>query len=237
MLKVKRTPDLAMDARSDSRPVAALRRRWARLAIAAAGALAVAGGGAWAYVRYTTPPPLVGAVLTPPIQAFDFRLPDQHGQTVALSGFRGKAVALTFIYAHCPDVCPLIADNMGQAYRQLGGVANSVALVAVSVDPTGDTPDAILQFLKVHRVEEVLTYLHGSFEQLRPVWAHYYVGSDVKEVNPEAVAASKPTPQQVGHTAIVYVLDPKGEIRVFLPGNFDPKDLATNLRLLAPAAR
>ena len=126
---------------------------------------------------------------------------------------------------------------MGQAYRQLGNTARRVALVAVSVDPRGDTPEAIQEFLKVHGVDGILSYLHGSFAELRPVWRHYYVGSDAKEVNPEAVAASAPTPQQVGHTAIVYVLDSKGRIRVFLPGNFDPKDLVTDLRLLAPAAR
>lgn len=217
--------------------LAALRKRSWRFAIATAVALAVVAGGTWVYVRYTTPPPLAGAVLTPPIQAFDFRLPDQRGQTVALSDFRGKAVALTFLYTHCPDVCPLIADNMGQAYRQLGNTARRVALVAVSVDPRGDTPEAIQEFLKVHGVDGILSYLHGSFAELRPVWRHYYVGSDAKEVNPEAVAASAPTPQQVGHTAIVYVLDSKGRIRVFLPGNFDPKDLVTDLRLLAPAAR
>ncbi len=237
MARAAGAPEQRAGGRSDPWPVAILRRRWARFAIAAMVALALAGTGVWAYVRYTTPPPLVGAVLTPPIQAFDFRLPDQHGRVVSLSDFRGKAVALTFIYTHCPDVCPLIADNMGQAYRQLGNAGKRVALIAVSVDPNGDTPEAIQQFLKAHRVEGVLTYLHGSFAQLRPVWAHYYVGSDVKEVNPEAVAASKPTAQQVGHTAIVYVIDPRGQIRVFLPANFDSQDLVTDLRLLAPAAR
>lgn len=236
MSHVEDSPAHLPDAQSDPRLVAVLRRRWVRLAIAAVAALVIAGGGGWAYVRYRTPSALVGAVLTPPIPAFDFRLTDQRGQVVALSDFRGKAVALTFIYTHCPDVCPLIAANMGQAYRQLGDVAKRVALVAVSVDPKGDTPASIQEFLKAHRVEGMLTYLHGSFAQLRPVWAHYYVGSDAKEINPEAAALSAPTPQQVGHTAIIYVIDPRGRIRVFLPGNFAPRDLVTDLRLLAPTA-
>lgn len=233
MSHVEDSPAHLPDAQSDPRLVAVLRRRWVRLAIAAVAALVIAGGGGWAYVRYRTPPALVGAVLTPPFEAFNFHLPDQRGQAVALSDFRGKAVALTFLYTHCPDVCPLIADNMGLAYRQLGEVAKRVALIAVSTDPNGDTPEAIQQFLKVHRVEGVLTYLHGSFAQLRPIWAHYFVGSDAREVDPGAAAASKPTPQQVGHTAIVYVIDPRGQIRVFLPGNFDTRDLVTDLRLLA----
>ncbi len=203
--------------------------RWVVLLIVLNAALL--GVGLWA--RLTTPPPLQGAVLTPPVPAYDFRLTDQDGRSVLFSGFRGKAVALTFLYTHCPDVCPVIADQMRATYQRLGNLTNRAAFVAVSVDPNGDTPAAIWEFLKAHRVEGILTYLHGSFAQLRPVWARYYVGSDATEVNPEAVAASQPTPQQVGHTAIVYVIDPKGEIRAFLPGNFDPKDLEADLKILA----
>jgi len=208
-------------------------RRRKALAVLTLVAAALAVGGAWALVRYLTPPQLQGAVLTPSVHGYDFRLRDQDGRPVSLSSFRGKAIALTFLYTHCPDVCPLIADQMRTTAQGLGNPTGRVAFVAVSVDPNGDTPAAIREFLKAHRVEGVLTYLHGSFAELRPVWARYYVGSDAAEVNPAAVAASKPTPQQVGHTAIVYVIDPKGDIRVYLPGNFDPKDLETDLRILA----
>jgi len=199
-------------------------------AVVAAGA----GTTVWTLLRRLNPPRLEGAVLTPPMPAYDFHLRDAAGRVVSLSTLRGKVVALTFLYSHCPDVCPLIADNMRVAQQSLGGgLASRVAFVAISVDPRGDTPGAVREFLRVHRVEQMLTFLIGSSAELRPVWAHYFVGSDAKEVNPEAAAASSPTPQQVGHTAIVYVIDPKGYIRTFLPGNFDPKDLTTDLRLLA----
>ena len=59
------------------------------------------------------------------------------------------------------------------------------------------------------------------------------MGSDAKEVNPAASAAAAPTPDQVGHTAIVYVIDPSGKITLFLPGNFDPNDLVADIRVLA----
>lgn len=189
--------------------------------------------GGWAVERYLTPPPLQGAVLTPPVQGYDFRLSDQRGRTVSLSDFRGKAVALTFLYTHCTDVCPLIAEQMHQTYTGLGDMASRVAFVAISIDPPGDTPAAVREFLARHHVEHELVYLTGSFAQLRPVWAHYYVGSDAKEINPAPVAASTPAWGQVSHTAIVYVIDVKGDARAFLPGNFDPKDLETDLKILA----
>jgi len=212
------------------------RRRWIFrvLSLVVAAAFGVA---AWSVAKYLHPPQLQGAILSPPMHAYDFHLKDADGRVVSLSGFRGKAVALTFLYTHCPDVCPLIADNMRVTSQRLGSLTGRVAFVAISVDPRGDTPAALREFLRAHRVEGLLTYLHGSFAELRPVWAHYYVGSDAAEVNPEAARASTPTPQQVGHTAIVYVIDPKGDVRAFLPGNFDPKDLETDLRLLSGEVR
>jgi protein SCO1/2 len=195
---------------------------------------ALAGAATWGLTRYLKPPQLQGGVVTPPVPAYDFHLPDQNGRLVSLSDFRGKAVALTFLYTHCPDACPLIANKMHVAYQRLGGVANRVAFVAISVDPRGDTPASVREFLAGHQVDKELIYLTGSFAQLKTVWAQYFIGSDARDVTVASGAAPAGTPQQVGHNAIVYTIDPQGEIRAFLAADFDPKDLETNLRLLAP---
>ena len=152
---------------------------------------------------------------------------------MSLAALRGKVVVLTFLYAHCPDECPLIAEQIHKVHGQLGSLGSRVAFMAVSVDPSGDTPDAIREFLDLHHDTGVLTYLRGSAAQLRPVWAHYFVASDAKgAASPSAAAA-----QGVNHTTIVYVIDPTGQVRLFLPANFDPKDLMTDIRLLAQAPR
>lgn len=207
-------------------------RRWFWVAVAVV-VVAVAAGGAAVVRARLRPPALAGAVLTPPAAAYDFRLRDVDGRQVAMSGLRGKVVVLTFLYTHCPDVCPLIAELLHRTYGLLGPATAHAAFVAVSVDPNGDTVAAVRGFLHEHHVQGELTYLRGTFAELRPVWAHYYVGSDAKEVNPAAAAAAPPAAGQVGHTAIVYVVDPAGKIRVFLSGNFDPQDLATDVKALA----
>ena len=208
--------------------------RWLYLALAVVVAAAVAATTAAVRARLS-PPALAGAVLNPPVTAYEFELPDQDGRPVSLAHLRGKVVALTFLYTHCPDVCPLIADEFHKTYTELdSATAARAAFVAVSVDPAGDTPEAVRGFIAGHHLQGEMTYLRGSFAQLRPVWTHYYVGSDAKEVNhPEAVNAATPTPAQVEHTAIVYLIDPAGKIMVFLPGNFDPKDLVADIRALA----
>jgi protein SCO1/2 len=171
-------------------------------------------------------------VVEPPAPAYDFSLRDQDGRLVRLGTLRGKAVALTFLYTHCPDICPLVANKMHEAYSQLGDSASRVAFVAVSVDPRGDTPDAVRAFLANHHVTGELTYLTGSFAELKPVWAGYFIGTDARAVPPNASSVTPLSPDLVSHSAIVYVLDPRGNLRVFLPGNFDPQDLVTDLRIL-----
>ncbi len=202
---------------------------WAWLVIAGCAACAIAAVSVWARVRT---PVLQGAVVTPPAPTYDFSLHDQTNQQVSLSSLRGKAVAMTFLYTHCPDICPLTAEKLHEAYQQLGGTAKRIALVAISVDPKGDTPEAVRAFLSTHHVDGELTYLIGSFAELKRVWTYYYVTSDAKDPTAKA-AAGAPSVDLVGHTSIVYVIDPSGNLRVFLPANFDPKDLVTDLKILA----
>ena len=214
------------------------RRRMVWLWALAAAAVA-AGTAAAAVMGRMSGATLQGAVVTPPMPAYDFSLHDDHNRQVRLSDFRGKAVALTFLYTHCPDACPLTAEKLRQTSQQLGDLKQRVVFVAVSVDPAGDTPEAIRGFLSAHRVEGQLSYLTGSFADLRRVWGYFLVASDAKDPGagprPLPAAASKPQsgPQLVGHSSIVDVIDPSGNIRVFLPGDFDPKDLSTDLRILS----
>jgi protein SCO1/2 len=210
------------------------RRIWIWILI---GAVVAAGAAAAAVIARVSTPALQGAVVTPPMPTYDFTLRDERDRQVRLSDFRGKAVALTFLYTHCPDACPLTAQKLHQTRGQLGDLTSRVAFLAVSVDPAGDTPEAIRTFLATHQVEGELSYLTGSFADLRRVWGYFLVTSDAKdpsatEKGPAGAAGSPASLALVGHSSIVHVIDPSGNLRVFLPGNFDPKDLVTDLRIL-----
>ena len=69
---------------------------------------------------------LQGLILKPAKPAPAIALRNFTGQPVALRQFRGKAVLVTFVYVHCPDVCPLIVANLAVAQRQLGRYASRV---------------------------------------------------------------------------------------------------------------
>ena len=61
-----------------------------------------------------------GGEATPPKPAPALELKNSLGEPVDLAEYKGKAVLLTFIYTHCPDVCPLIVSHLKTAQAELG---------------------------------------------------------------------------------------------------------------------
>ena len=86
---------------------------------------------------------------------------------------------VTFLYTNCPDICPLITSNLRVAQNLMGpAVASKVQIIAVSVDPRGDTPKAVAAFLARHEMTGRMQYLIGSASQLAQVWKAWGVGSE-----------------------------------------------------------
>jgi len=160
----------------------------------------------------------------------DFTLTDQHGETVRLSQFRGKAVILTFIYTSCPDVCPIIAENLRVANDRLSPKARQkVALLAVTVDPTRDTQAALLNFSQEHGLANAPNWyaLRGTEAQLAPVWHAY--GIDPGAMIPSPLASR---PYTLAHSDAIYLIDPQGRERVLMHSDTPSKVLAANLNAL-----
>ena len=169
---------------------------------------------------------LGGPLIVPPhTVAPQIVLHDQNGKVFKLSSLRGKAVFLTFVYAHCPDVCPLMMQALGAAKRSLPD-PSIMQIVAVSVDPKGDTPKVVKEFLRSRELTGKATWLLGTRAQLRPVWIAYNI--DAKSV-PE-------TPAIIEHVSLIYGIDANGDIRVGYPASpISPKVMAHDARILARA--
>jgi protein SCO1/2 len=172
------------------------------------------------------PGELLGPLLVqPPTRAAEITLHDQNGKRFKLSSLRGKAVFVTFVYAHCPDVCPLIMQALAAARRSLPD-PSIMQIVAVSVDPKGDTPKAVKEFLRARELTGKAHWLLGTRAQLRPVWVAYNIQAN----------SVPQTPEIIEHVSLIYGIDARGFIRVGYPASpISPKAIAHDARILARA--
>jgi len=168
-----------------------------------------------------------GGTVNPVVAAPELGLRTFDGRPVRLADYRGKVVLVTFVYVRCPDVCPLIIDNLVRVSRRLGADAKRMRIVAVSVDPNGDTPAAVRRFLIAHRALGRVDYLVGSPTQLQAVWTRWGV----------AARASKDNPELIEHSGVIWGVDTRGRRATFYPAvGFQAADIEGDVRLMLGAS-
>jgi protein SCO1/2 len=186
--------------------------------LAACGGSSSNGGQATAHRAQ-----FAGGTNQDPGPAAPLHLRDSLGRTVDLRQYRGKAVLVTFIYTHCPDVCPLIVGNLHTAVARLGAQARRLQIVAVSTDPRGDTPATVKRFLRQHEMTGRMEYLLGSHAQLAKAWRAWGI---LAKRDPQ-------TPELVEHSALIYGIGASGRLLTVYPSNFKPAWVVHDVPLLA----
>jgi protein SCO1/2 len=186
--------------------------------LATALLLTACGGGAGskAVTAAAKPSPYRGFLLKPPTRAPSFALRDQDGHRLGPQDLRGHWLVISFLYTHCPDVCPLIANNIGSVLRQ----RPELRAIAISVDPKRDTPAAVRSFLRAHRLPPTFRYVSGTRTQLQPVWRAFHVAATA---GPEAT---------VSHSAFELLVDPDGRERLLYDSKLSAAELEHDLRLI-----
>jgi protein SCO1/2 len=172
-----------------------------------------------------TPSRFSGTAASPSKPAPPLRLTDSLGHEVDIDQYRGNAVLVAFIYTHCPDVCPLIVGNLRTAQSELGPKAGDLQIIAVSVDPKGDTPTAVNAFLRQRRMTGRMEYLVGSRPQLENVWSDWSI---VSRASPR-----KSDPDLVEHSALIYGISATGKVTTLYPAQFKPAQIVHDVPILA----
>lgn len=165
-----------------------------------------------------TLPPVLTERPAPRIRLTDAR----SGEPFDSDALTGKPYMVTFLFTNCPDVCPLIGQEIRQALEELGPEASETAVLAVSVDPRGDTREAARVWLRRHRQPGNFHYLIGSEQELSPVWRAFYAAPQIAG-DPESA-----------HTAVVWLIDARGRLAAKVDAGvaFEPADLAKDVRTL-----
>jgi protein SCO1/2 len=160
----------------------------------------------------------------------DFTLVNQDGRRIKLSQYRGRAVALTFIYTRCPlpDYCPLMTDNFSEiekALKPIPGLYSKTHLLSISVDPEYDTPKVLRAYATNHSADfEHWDFLTGAKDEVKRVAT--YFGMQYWRDGDQVVHSLR--------TAIVGI---DGRVVNLYRGNeWKPEEIVAELRELGPAA-
>ena len=185
-------------------------------------AAVLAGCGSSKAAQTTTQPKqrFAGGELTPPKAAPPIALRDADGAPVTLAAQHGRYVLVTFIYTHCPDVCPLITQNLNAALRAIGPARRHVRVLAVSVDPAGDTPKTVEAYAREKHLLPQFRYLIGTKPELRRVWKAWHV------------LAVESKPNLVDHVAYTALIDTRGQERVLYDSSVHATQVVHDLRVL-----
>lgn len=171
------------------------------------------------------PPTLTGIVRDPAPDVAAVSLPDtsRGGEPFAMQARPGTVLVVYFGFTSCPDVCPTTMADLRTALRDLGDDAASVDVAMVTVDPGRDDGERLSDY--------VGSFVDGGHAlrtdddgQLRSAADAFGADYSVETADDGTV--------EVSHTAFLYAVDDRGQLRVQWPFGTPADDIGTDLHLL-----
>lgn len=159
-------------------------------------------------------------------QVPNFTLVNQDGKKISLDQYRGRSLALTFIYTRCPlpDYCPLMTANFTQIDREMEkdrALGARARLLSISIDPAFDTPKVLRAYGESHGLKEFerWEYATGSEDEVRKI-AEYF-GLQYRQED-----------GQITHSLRTAVIDPEGKVvKIYRRNEWKPSEVLADLRM------
>lgn len=144
-----------------------------------------------------------------------FALRDQRGRLMSRARLRGHVWAITFLDSHCRRQCPVEARELARVQHLLGP-SFPLKIIIVSVLPRYDTPARVRAFARKAGLTGSWHWMLGTRNELAPVWRRYgiFVVTGVE------------------HTAALYLVDRRGDVRVADAIPLASRRLAASVRAL-----
>lgn len=176
-----------------------------------------------------SPTTFAGVVREPALNVADVELLDVSTPDPTPTAMKAEddgLLVVYFGYTNCPDICPTTMSDVSVALADLPPEqAERVRVAMVTVDPERDTPEVLSE------------YLGWFFDRPLPLQAAdtaaLDAAADAFGVRYEvAEHAPGETSYEVSHSAVTYVVDDTGTVRVEWPFGFDTELMADDLASL-----
>jgi protein SCO1/2 len=179
-----------------------------------------------------TPPPAREDVAQIGNQVPDFTLVNQDGKRINLKDYRGKALAITFIYSRCPlpEYCILMSKHFSDLANQLNDNAelkDKVRLLSISFDPATDTPAKLKEYGRGYLGKDSKTdftvwqLATGGEKEIKAVADFFGLRYEVDENDKT----------QFNHSLRTIVVAPDGKVQKVFAGNeWTPNELLEEMQ-------
>lgn len=143
------------------------------------------------------------------------------GKVYTLADFKGKYVMVFFGFTQCPDVCPTALSRALEIRQKLGADADKLQVLFISIDPERDTPELLGEYMRA---------FDPSFLGLRTDPKNTaQTAFNYKVFYRRVPSGSSYT---MDHTAISYVLDNEGRMRLGLKHQLTGDECVQDIKTL-----
>lgn len=161
-----------------------------------------------------------------------FNLTNQGGKKITFKDFRGKPLAITFIYSRCPlpEYCIAMSTRFSDLAKKIDGDPNTkdkFRLLSISFDPATDTPETLkkygLGYMGKDAKYDFKTWqlASGTDKEVREVADFFGLRYEVDEKDKT----------QFNHSLRTVVITPDGKVKkVFSGGEWTIDELLTELQ-------
>ena len=149
--------------------------------------------------------------------------PEMRGRAMSLKEFKGKALALTFIFTRCPfpEFCPRMSNNFAEAYKRLMTTPNAPTnwhLLSISFDPANDTPAVLKAYAGRYNYDSnYWSFVTGAMIDIDAITEQFGLGFSRQGAS-------------INHNLRTVVVDANGRVRRILTGNdWKPAELVEEI--------
>ena len=143
-----------------------------------------------------------------------FQLVDHDGRPVDQTMLEGKWSLVFFGFTWCPDFCPTTLAALEATKQRLGGKAENLQIIFISVDPERDTPQALKDYLSSEGFPEGVIGLTGTPAQVR-------AAADAYKAFYQKVGEGED--YTMNHSLTVYLMGPDGQFRTAVAEELGPE--------------
>lgn len=143
--------------------------------------------------------------------------------------FGDNITVISFIYTHCPDVCPVITANMKNIQNQLQDTSG-IKFVEITFDPERDTPSVLRNYKKNYQLNNQFSVLTGKPVIIDSLMNRLQIVAQKTRI--DSVHQNE-NEYFMRHSNTIYVMDKYGRIRAdFMASRVPPEHVVEIIQKL-----